>query len=122
MAAKRDTGEAVHCGICDDATYSALCVLFREHKILRALVFGSFARGEQSRRSDIDLLLVQDTSARFFDRYDALYAELSALLEPYAVDLLIYTEKELAALSARKFIQTVLEEGEVIYESETAAS
>ena len=56
-----------------------------------------------------------------FDRYDGLYAEISRQLAPYAVDLLIYTEAELAALSSRTFIQTILQEGVVIYESKTTA-
>ncbi|NCD34899.1 MAG: nucleotidyltransferase domain-containing protein [Spartobacteria bacterium] len=122
MIAENETGKAAHCGICSDSAYEALCDLFRTNQVSRALVFGSFARGEQSRRSDIDLLLVQETSARFFNRYDTLYERISSLLQPYSVDLLIYTEKELAILSSRKFIQSVLKEGKVIYESETATS
>jgi predicted nucleotidyltransferase len=111
-----------YCGICDDATYKGLCDLFRIHQVARAMVFGSFARGEPSRRSDVDLLLVQETTARYFDRYDTFYAEVSTLLKPHAVDLVIYTEDELDTLSSRKFIQKIMEEGVVIYESKAAAS
>ena len=114
--------EMPYCGICDDATFVALCEQFCLHQVLRAIVFGSFARGDQSRRSDIDLLLIMNTDARYFDRYDYIYAEVAALLEPYAVDLLIYTEAEWIEISTRKFFQTIIREGVIIYESKTAAS
>ena len=108
------------CGICDDVIYDALCNLFRTHHIIRSILFGSFARGDQSRKSDIDLLLIQETSERFFDRYEGIYTEISQLLKTYPVDLLIYTEAELNVLSSRKFIQTIMREGVTIYEQKTA--
>lgn len=41
------------------------------------MVFGSLARVEASRRSDLDLIVVVDTDARFLDRYDALLAPIA---------------------------------------------
>lgn len=43
---------------------------FKKHNIEKAILFGSLARGEASRHSDIDMILVQNTSLRFLDRYD----------------------------------------------------
>ncbi len=43
--------------------------IFERYKIQKAIVFGSFARAETSARSDLDLILVQDTDKRFFERY-----------------------------------------------------
>ncbi len=51
--------------------------IFEKYHVLRALVFGSLARGEASRRSDIDLLVVQHTDKRFLERYDGLLRDLS---------------------------------------------
>ncbi len=34
--------------------------LFKEHKIEKAILFGSLARNEASRHSDVDLILIQD--------------------------------------------------------------
>ena len=112
----------VPCNICDDETFGKLCRLFESCNVIRAVVFGSFARGDQSRRSDIDLMLIQDTSARFFDRYDGLYAKISKLLSNRPVDLLVYTEDELNKIFLRKFIQNVFREGVVIYEQNAATS
>ncbi|MBI5649287.1 MAG: Uma2 family endonuclease [Chloroflexi bacterium] len=43
----------------------------------KAIVFGSFARGDVSRHSDIDLILIQHTTQRFWDRYEDLLDELN---------------------------------------------
>ena len=76
------------------------------------------ARGEASRRSDVDLILVQRTDLRFLDRYDRLLYELNLALPDVAVDALIYTPEELEQMARRRFVATALREGQVIYESE----
>jgi len=106
------------CEICDTETFDKLCRLFESYNIIKAIVFGSFARNDQSRHSDIDLMLVQDTSSRFFDRYNGIYAKISKLLYNNPVDLLIYTANELKQLSVRKFVMNILKEGVVIYEQD----
>ena len=78
-------------------------------------MFGSLVRGE-SRRSDVDLLLVQETDKRFLDRYDGLLREITHAVSGREVDLLIYTPQELAQLAHRPFINTALREGQTIYE------
>ena len=45
-----------------------LLPIFKRYNIQKAIVFGSFARGEATRRSDLDLILVQETGKRFLDR------------------------------------------------------
>jgi predicted nucleotidyltransferase len=110
------------CEICDKETFDKLCCLFVSYKIIKAVVFGSFARNDQSRHSDIDLMLIQDTSTRFFDRYNGLYAQISKLLYNNPVDLLIYTASEIKQLSARKFVKNILKEGVIIYEQQAATS
>ena len=94
-----------------------LPVLQRRH-IEKAVVFGSFARGEVSRHSDVDLILAQRTDRRFLDRYDGLLSELSRAVPDRDMDVFIYTPEELASMSQRAFIAAALSEGKVIYESE----
>jgi len=97
---------------------SALREIFRKYGILRAIVFGSRARGEPSRRSDLDLILIQETDKRFLDRYDGIYLDIARAVKFQGVDLLIYTPDELSRMAVRRFIRKALEEGVVIYESE----
>ena len=44
--------------------------LFKRNNVKKAIVFGSSARGTQTRKSDLDLLIVLATDKRFFDRYE----------------------------------------------------
>ena len=90
-------------------------------KVERAILFGSFATGRQSARSDVDLLLVVDTNDRFFDRYDGILADLQSAFPDRDVELLIYTPDELKVMSQRPFIARVLKEGKVIHEHGRAA-
>lgn len=91
--------------------------IFKEHKIKKAILFGSLARNDASRHSDIDLILVKNTSLRFLDRYDEVLAAFSQTLPEWDVDLLIYTPAELDRISNRPFIKQALQEGKVLYES-----
>jgi len=95
-----------------------LRAIFEKHGILKAMVFGSFARGEPSRRSDLDFLVVQHTQKRFLDRYDGIFAEITDMIPGRGVDLLIYTPEELERMSHGPFVGRALKERVVIYESE----
>ncbi len=91
---------------------------FEKYGVLRAVVFGSLARREGSRHSDLDLLIIQHTTKRFLDRYDGLLQEIAQSVPGRDVDLLVYTPQELAHIRHRPFIATLLREGEIIYESQ----
>jgi predicted nucleotidyltransferase len=82
---------------------------------LKAFVFGSYAKGSQTRRSDIDLMVIDQTDKAFFRRFE----EFSALYDAFeneVIDLLIYTPKEIEEMSHRRFIRTILSDGVVVYE------
>ncbi len=95
-----------------------LLPVFRQYRIRKAILFGSFARGEQSRHSDVDLILIQKTSQPFFQRYDGLLAGLNNALPGLTVEALIYTPDELEQIAHRPFIARALREGKILYESE----
>jgi predicted nucleotidyltransferase len=86
--------------------------------VRKGILFGSLARGKVTPFSDLDLIIVQDTEARFLDRLEPFYAGLDLRVD---ADILVYTPQELADLQTwNPFIQRVLREGKVIYESESA--
>ena len=68
----------------------------------RAIVFGSWARGEADGFSDLDLAVVMDTDLPSPERALALTRELDREL-PMVVDLLVYTPDEFAACEADGF-------------------
>lgn len=94
---------------------SILQPLFAKAAVKRAVLFGSAARGSQTRRSDLDIMIVKETEKRFFDRYDE-FDEIFDLFPGRAIDLLIYTPQELEHIAHRSFIKRILREGKVLYE------
>lgn len=87
----------------------------RAYEPHQVILFGSFARGDYNTMSDIDLLIVKDTERAFLDRISDVLAlcDYDIALEP-----LIYTPGELRQMleEGNSFLQTVLEEGIVVYE------
>lgn len=83
---------------------------------LKALVFGSYARGTATKRSDLDVVIIEETSQPFLKRIDRYFDPLFERLG-LAVEVLVYTPEELDNIKHRPFIQTILREGIVVYES-----
>jgi len=85
--------------------------------VRKAILFGSLARDEVTPFSDLDLIIVQETDARFLDRLEPFYAGLDLRVD---ADILVYTPEELAELQTwNPFIQQAMREGRVIYEAES---
>ena len=90
--------------------------LLKKTPAKKALVFGSWARGTQTRHSDVDMMVLSDeTGKRFFDRYDD-FDELIDAFGRIGLELLIYSDREISDMKDRPFIKTILNEGVVIYE------
>jgi len=90
--------------------------VFLKYDIRKAILFGSFARGRQTRKSDIDLILIQETEKRYFDRFDGILSDLHQNLRGRDIEVFIYTPKEFVDISDRRFIRRAVAEGKVIYE------
>lgn len=82
----------------------------------KVVFFGSFARGTQTGRSDIDVLVVVPTKKRFLDRYDD-FTEIPPAFPERDVEMLIYTPRELQRNKERPFVKRVLAEGKLVYGS-----
>jgi predicted nucleotidyltransferase len=98
-----------------DEIREKLAVLRGDPFIRKIILFGSYARGEVSRRSDMDLVVIMDTDLRFFDRFD-LCDKLYDIFDT-GLDILPYTDNEFSKISHRPFIKNIINEGVVIYES-----
>ena len=84
----------------------------------KIVLFGSYADGTPTSDSDVDLLVVMETTAPPVERYLAV----SRLLRPrpFPVDILVKRPDEIqSALGAGDFfIREVLSRGQVLYERE----
>jgi predicted nucleotidyltransferase len=82
----------------------------------KAIVFGSAARGEADAWSDLDLIIIADTTRPFFERFK----DFAGLYDVWPrIELLIYTPEEFARMveEERPLIIRALEEGVVLYEA-----
>lgn len=87
---------------------------FRRFDPHRIILFGSHSDGTADEDSDIDLIIVYDTTKRFLDRLRELY---TAWTLPKAVDILAYTPAEFSELVvSRPFVQDAVAAGTVLYE------
>jgi Nucleotidyltransferase domain. len=93
----------------------------RSYQPQRVILFGSFARGDDHGLSDVDLLIVKETDRPFIERIGEVLALCDTALP---VEPLVYTPEELARMieEGNPFIEQVLREGKVVYESEPAGS
>ena len=53
---------------------------FKTQPVLKAWIFGSFSRGEETSDSDIDILVVLDESQHVGMKFFGMYEDLKALL------------------------------------------
>ena len=95
--------------------------LKQKAEVLKAILFGSLAKGEASRRSDIDLILIVNSDKPFLKRYDD-FEELFALFPYTDVEIFLWTPEELEQIKNRPFVKRILQEGVVIYEQEQTVS
>ena len=84
--------------------------------IKRIYLFGSYAEGNAGLRSDADILIVVSHDERpMMDRLDEFILKFADASLP--VDVLVYTEKELAKAISKKnrFITNILESGLILF-------
>ena|SRR5436190_24336095 len=88
-----------------------------ELKPEKIILFGSYAYGNPTPDSDVDLLVITKTKAKEIDRYVAV----SNLLYPrqFPVDILVKTPSEIETEGKKRgnfFMREILTKGKVLYE------
>jgi uncharacterized protein len=83
---------------------------------LRIILFGSYAFGAEQPESDVDLLIILETTRREID----MALEIRRWLQPqFALDLVVITPERLQQRIAwgDSFLREILKKGVVLYES-----
>lgn len=93
--------------------------LKREYRPNKIVLFGSYAYGHPDRDSDIDLLIIKDTSERPIDRRVAASQILSdpQRLTPLEVIVLTPDEVRQRLEVGDQFLREILDKGEVLHEA-----
>jgi len=84
-------------------------------KVERAILFGSFARGEADEWSDVDLAVVSPDFERMGHRQLMKLLVEVGLVVDSAVDVRPYTPRELKEARPTNFLGQILAEGRVVY-------
>ena len=81
----------------------------------QVILFGSYARGNATEQSDVDLMIVAESDLPRFKRSRELYKLLRP--HPFAMDIVVYTPKEIekGKRTDVSFVSTVLKEGKTLY-------
>lgn len=88
-----------------------------EYEPEKVILFGSFACGTAQSDSDLDLLIVKETTERFIDRWTMVRRLLSDPSRTIPVETLVLTPKEILERLARgdQFLAEILHHGQVLY-------
>lgn len=99
------------------AIRAILTRLVAEYSPQKVILFGSHAEGTADHDSDIDLLIVKETSETFLDRWVTVRRILTGTHRSIPLDTLVLTPQELEERLAigDQFIAGILKEGEVLY-------
>jgi predicted nucleotidyltransferase len=91
--------------------------ILKGYKPKKVILFGSYAYGEPTEDSDIDLLIIKNTDKRPIDRWVEVKRILRDSSRMLPVSPLVYTEKEIEERMAIKdfFVEEIFEKGEVLY-------
>jgi predicted nucleotidyltransferase len=83
----------------------------------KVILFGSYAYGEPDPDSDIDMLIVKETSERFLDRWMTVQRIITGLHRSLPVEPLVLTPQELEnrLTVGDQFIAEILKRGMVLY-------
>jgi predicted nucleotidyltransferase len=82
----------------------------------KVIAFGSVARDEADAGSDLDLVILADTTRPFFERFK----DFAGLYDVWPrLDLLVYTPEEFARMAGEDnpLVRRVIEEGVVLHEA-----
>jgi uncharacterized protein len=85
----------------------------QEYRAERVILFGSYARGDATEDSDVDLLVVARTKERFFERMATVRRLIRDLRDGLPVSPIVLTPRELEKRrqAGDPFVREILETG-----------
>lgn len=90
-----------------------------EYTPQKVVLFGSYSYGHPGPDSDVDLLIIKETSKRFIDRWAEVQHILTGMHRSIPVETLVLTPQEVEnRLSiGDQFIKEIMEKGKVLYDA-----
>jgi len=90
--------------------------LKKEYHAEKVILYGSYATGEETEDSDVDLFIIAPTSERFFERMATVRGLIRDLRNGLPVSPIILTPAEVENRRTKgdQFVQHILEEGLIL--------
>ena len=87
--------------------------LKKEYGARRVILFGSYARGEATEDSDVDILVIAPTKEQFFERMATVLALVRDLYNGLALSPIVLSPEEVVERLkiGDQFVQGILDEG-----------
>jgi predicted RNase H-like HicB family nuclease/predicted nucleotidyltransferase len=91
--------------------------LIPEYAPRKVILFGSYADGKYRAESDIDLLIIKNTTENFIERWAGVRRILSDPRRTAAIETFVMTPKEVQERLDRgdQFIAGIIKEGKILY-------
>jgi len=115
MGSRHSIGEkrAVYVEELASALDKIVADLSKRPEVHRVILFGSYASSHRDLFTDLDLLVVLESSQDFATRTAQLYNTLHAGVD---LDLIVYTPEEFERMRERGFLKHALKNSQVLYE------
>ncbi len=87
--------------------------LKKEYHAEKVILYGSYARGEETKDSDVDILVIAPTDERFFQRMATVLGLVRDLYNGLALSPIVLRPEEVAERLkiGDQFVQDILEKG-----------
>jgi len=87
--------------------------LKKEYKAQKVILYGSYAKGEATEDSDVDLFIIAPTHERFFQRMATVLGLIRDLKKGIPIEPIVLTAEEVEKRIkvGDQFIQEIIEEG-----------
>ena len=101
----------------EDVIQTVLEKLVAEYAPQKVVLFGSVPARKADLDSDIDLLIVKETTERFLDRWTTVQGILTGTHRSIPVETFVLTPQEIdeRLTVGDQFIQDILDKGKVLY-------
>jgi len=87
--------------------------LKREYGAEKVILYGSYAKGEETEDSDIDIFVIAPTDERFFERMATVVRIIRDLRKGLAIEPIVMTREEVEDRieMGDEFVKQIIEEG-----------